>query len=308
MLICYEKLLTGIIIFLHLQPARNSTSAHVSFLSPPIESIVQLPSFSSVTSSLPPNNPFSTSSNYFVNPSTVYSTGFPNSDCDRFSTNYNDHSTYFSENPSKTNGTYTSDALDTSFQQDSQRTNKEIMRSYESKRPLESSRLTGPHRPFDSHRLLDSNYNLRQSSTSAFLKDSKPLSSLPQYVNENSKPSSLPPYLNELNKTSSLPFYLSDPHKPSTLPYPSDVFRTNSQLSHHLTGSLTSLPSSLPPCPSINMLQSFPSELSIASLPAHLPQTNKSNTDGLLLLKKDDLDAFLAKARSSVQVQCTFHF
>ena len=280
----------------------------MSFLSPPIESIVQLPSYSSVTSSLPPN-PFSTSANFQPHSTSLYHhAGFPSSDCDRYNPNFINQSPHFSDKPSKVNCAYTSNALNESFQQDSPRTSEEILRSYDNKRrSSDSTRLSEPHRPFDSHRLLDANYNLRPSSTSAYQKDSKP-SSLPPYINEINKPSSLPPYLNELNKTSSLPFYLPEPSKQSTLPYPSDVFRTNSQLSQHLTGSLTSLPTFLPPCHSTNMLPSFPSELSIASLPTHLSQTNKTNTDGLLLLKKDDLDAFLAKASLSILKFLFFFF
>ena len=131
----------------------------MSFLSPPIESIVQLPSYSSVTSSLPPN-PFSASANFQPHSTSLYHSGFPSSDCDRYNTNYSNQSPHFSDHPSKPNCAYTSNALNESFQKDSPRLNEEMMRSYNNKRrSSDSTRLPEPHRPFDSHRLLDANYN-----------------------------------------------------------------------------------------------------------------------------------------------------
>ena len=140
--------------------------------------------------------------------------------------------------------------------------------------------------------------------------------------------------------SSSLPFYPPDLPKPPmmttatiqpsihsiTAPIPiPDHIRSSSQLSQNLTASLTSLPASLPPYPSIgsgaaggihsgthfpSIPPSYPSEISISSLPTVLSQhttnlpsglshhtsTNRINPESLLLLKRDDLDAFLSKA------------
>ena len=142
-----------------------------------------------------------------------------------------------------------------------------------------------------------------------------------------------------LRLSSSLPFYPPDMPKPPasaaaalaalthghpststcmTAPIPiPDHVRSSSQLSQNLTASLTSLPASLPPYPSgggiggtsglhggsaySTIPPSYPSEISLSSLPTVLSHTNhhtRINPESLLLLKKDDLDAFLSKARN----------
>ena len=311
---CTNKLLESIL----LQPARSSNTAHVSFLSPPIESIVQLPSYSSVTSSLPPfptssHSPFPSSSSqppYSSFPSSSsqppYSS-FPSSSFDPYSL----------ENLTKSIKSFTQDSSLSSFQ-----TNLDSLK---------------PDRP-DSAR---SDSYLRHS-------DAQPSRSspLPGYLAESK----------HLGDTSRLPFYLPEHNKPSiAMPEPPPS-RSNSQLSHQLTGSLSSIPASLPPFshtsanpsalpsalpsahypshtqqsfhpsippsfpgsgslssipaslqpsnsqvphyPSITQTfhpipHSFPSNLSISSLPAAF--VPHPETQNLLLLKRDDLDAFLSK-------------
>ena len=290
---------------------RSSSTAHVSFLSPPIESIVQLPSYSSITSSLPP---FSSAAMHPFPSSASALPPFPSSVNHSKPAPYSDPSDPYSlENLTRTINAFTSDALNTantSFQLDH---HQDYLKHLEKSRPLEISHASSSRaqdslgRPQDVHR------------------------SIPSYMSETLQPSSLPTYLSESKQTvvgpnfmtdkplSSLPFHIQDhqfrpdltsrggtpgSHHLSYPPSagPLDPFRSNSQASYH--GSIASIPASLPPFPSTSLPHSFPSELSIASLPTNLnqaaakpPTAAAAAAESLVLLKKDDLESFLSKAR-----------
>ena len=291
---------------------RSSSTAHVSFLSPPIESIVQLPSYSSITSSLPP---FSSSAAMHPFPSSASALPpFPSSANHSKPTPYSDPSDPYSlENLTRTINAFTSDALNTantSFQLDH---HQDYLKHLDKTRPLEIGQAA-------SSRAQDSLVRAQDVHRA-----------IPNYMSEALQPSSLPTYLSESKQTvvgsnfmtdkplSSLPFHIQDhqfrPDLTSRggvpgshhLPSPPaagalDPFRSNSQASYH--GSIASIPASLPPFPSTSLPHSFPSELSIASLPTNLNQTAAkpptaaaAAAESLVLLKKDDLESFLSKAR-----------
>ena len=274
----------------------------MSFLSPPIESIVQLPSYSSVTSSLPP---FPTT--------TSHSSPFPSSS---FQPPY-------SSLPISSS----------SFDPYSLETLTRSIKSF----TADSAFGNSPLKPVDrssaaSETLRTSESFLRHGSGGVGDSHARasPLTAAASYLNDTKHGGDhrLPPY------------YHPDHNKPSIMIPEPPPSRTSSQLSHQLTGSLSSLPASLPPhLPShhpppptgglppsqpIHSFQhiphSFPSNLSLSSLPAAAAGTAAAavssaggfvphpETQSLLLLKRDDLDAFLSKVtNTSNNFQITNH-